>query len=157
MSAGYFKTKDRFNGDVDQYGNMFELVKRVPGSAAHVCFLRNQIPRHTTSALPRLILITYRAALILYGRSCDRNHCLVYRHFYKVGACLPFALFLFSVLVDFTLVLHIAASCHLAPQLIASPQSGHKNFQVPSRWGAIRLVIGYQRVPSGYIFSLANV
>jgi hypothetical protein len=25
MSAGYFKTKDRFNGDVDQYGNMFEL------------------------------------------------------------------------------------------------------------------------------------
>lgn len=57
------------------------------------------------------------------------------RCFYKVGACLPFVLFLFSDLVDLTLVLHIAAWCHLALQLIASPQSGHKNLQVPSRWG----------------------
>jgi hypothetical protein len=113
---------------------MLEPVKRVPGSADHVCFPRNQIPRHTTSALPRLI--TLRAALILYGRPCDRNHCLVQRHFYKVGACLPFVrCFCFSDLVDLTLVLHIAASCHLALQLIASPQPGHKNFQVPSRWG----------------------
>lgn len=39
-----------------------------------------------------------------------------------------------SRLVDLTLVHHIAVWCHLALQLIASPQSGHKNFQVPSRW-----------------------
>jgi hypothetical protein len=57
--------------------------------------------------------------------------------FTRFRACFPFVLFLFSASVDLTLVLHIAACCNLALQLIASPHTGHKNFQVPSRWGAI--------------------
>jgi hypothetical protein len=43
--------------------------------------------------------------------------------------------FLFSGLVDPILVLHIAAWCHQAPQLIVSPQPGDKNLQVPSNLG----------------------
>lgn len=121
-----------------------------------MCFLRNQIPRHTTSALPRLILITHRAALILYGRSGDRNHCLVYRHFYKVGACFPFALLLFSVGGPHPGSSHRRLVPSSAPiDCLATIRT--QELPGTQSLGAIHLVIGYQRVPSGYIFSLANV
>ncbi len=92
------------------YGNMFELthgsLAQLPTCISHV--IKSSPP--TTSALPRLI--THRPALILYGRPCDRNRCLVpngiFTRFVPVSR---FALFLFLGLVDLTLVLHIAVWC----------------------------------------------
>ena len=78
------------------------------------------------------------------------------RHFYKVRASFPSRCFLSSRLVDPFLVLHIAVWCHQAPQLIVSPQPGDI-LQVPVTWETIHYAIGYQQVPSGFIFSLANV
>lgn len=74
------------------------------------------------------------------------------------GWCLfPVRLVFVSHLVDLTLVLHIAAWCHQAPQLIASPQPGHKDFQVPSRWGDNSLSDRLLTGSIWFIFSLANV
>lgn len=84
----YFIRVDRFNGDVAKYGNMFELVHRSSARPR----TRNPILATQPSALPRLI--THRPALILYGRPCDHSTALfTKRHFYKVRACFPFALF----------------------------------------------------------------
>ena len=55
---------------------MFELVKRVPGAVTHVCRPRNQVL--ATQLRPCLVSSLNRPALILYGRPCDRNHCLVH-------------------------------------------------------------------------------
>jgi hypothetical protein len=79
-------------------------------------------PRHPT----RPALITRQHALIRYGRPCDRSHCLVDFNgiFYKVGACLPFALLLFLGFVYNTLVSSHHRLRHQAPQLIVSPLTG---------------------------------
>src|SRR6266478_254729 len=57
-----------------------------PWLSSHVSFPRNQIL--ATQLRPCLVSSPHRPALILYGRPCDRNHCLVHRTVFLQGWCL---------------------------------------------------------------------
>jgi hypothetical protein len=119
MSNGVPQTSDALEAHPMSYGNYGEIFNKGwqalnhdpfpgPWPQPSTCFFpRNQLPSPpATQPSVRPALITRQHALILYGRPCDRSHCLVDFNgiFYKVGACFPFALLLFLGFVYNTLV-----------------------------------------------------
>lgn len=99
-------------------------------------------PRHTTSALPRLI--THRPALIFYGRPCDPSHSLVHLTASLQGSCLsPVRLVFCFGLAGPHPGLHIAVWCHQAPPIDCLATIRKQDLQVPSNLEAIHCVIGY--------------